>query len=136
MKSFKEFLINEATTTTYIKNVKTVVRKLNKLPFELKWITKNIPKEDEEQAYLKFELKYKSEIIYGNEVGDYDTQFKEIASLIKNILDLKAIKVISNNDMANVFVGKFMGSYPTGLELTTGRNKIYGNIIINDYKLQ
>ena len=62
--------------------------------------------------HLKFELKYKSEIIYGNEVGDYDTQFKEIASLIKNIPDLKAIKVISNNDMAN------------------GRNKIYGNIII------
>lgn len=109
---------------------------MNKLPFELKWITKNIPKEDEEQAYLKFELKYKSEIIYGNEVGDYDTQFKEIASLIKNILDLKAIKVVSNNDMANVFVGKFMGSYPTSVELTTGQNKIYGNIIINDYKLQ
>lgn len=44
MKSFKEFLINEAPTTTYIKNVKTVVRKLNKLPFELKWITKKHPK--------------------------------------------------------------------------------------------
>lgn len=44
MKSFKEFLINEATTTTYIKNVKTVVRKLNKLPFELKWITKTSQK--------------------------------------------------------------------------------------------
>lgn len=136
MISFKEFLINEATTTTYIKNVKTVVRKLNKLPFEFKWITKNIPKEDEEQAYLKFELKYKSEIIYGNEVGDYDAQFKEIASLIKNILDLKAIKVISDNDVANVFVGKFMGNYPTSVELTSGRNKIYVNIIINDYKLQ